>query len=763
MSRCRPSVLGSLLLLLLGAGVAGCDPEAPPPVAPPQLVTAPVPSPNAAAAAAPRIVAPYTPGGMWMPEQLPEHAATLKALGLEVDPGALTDPTSGVLGAVVSLGGCSASFISEDGLIATNHHCAIGALQYNSTPKDNLLRDGFLAKTRAEERWNGPSARVLVTMSLRDVTREITTGLAAAKGDLARDKLVEERGKELVAACEKGRPDRRCSVAEYFGGGQYRLVEQLEIKDVRLVFAPHDQIGDFGGEIDNWHWPRHSGDVSLFRAYVGKDNKPAEHADGNVPYHPPHRLKPPTKPLEAGDLVLVAGYPGATNRLRTAGEADEAVRFTYPHRIQWCDENIALLDKIRARNEDLKLKGTPIWRGLNNVRTKMKGIVDGLVKGGLAADKARSEAALQTWIQADPARKAAYGDVIGKMKALVDEREKTRATDAEVATMARLVNLYSAAATIVRMAEERPKPDAERDPAFQARNWERMAQDQASVQKRYDRVLDEGLLKLAVQRALRLPEKERPAFVAAVAGKKTDDASLDKALDALYGKTSLEDEKTRIKLLQTATTAELKKSKDPLLALAFALRPVHKAMEDREKAYTGAMLLLRPRYVEALRKMEQRPLAPDANNTLRVTYGTVRGYRPAPEAPVFKPFTSVGGMVAKNTGAEPFAAPANLLDAVKAKKFGPYAAADLGEVPIDFLSDLDITGGNSGSPTLNGRGEIVGLAFDGNYESMASDWLFMPEITRTIHVDFRYVMWLLDAVYPGQHLLREMGATPAFP
>ena len=761
MSRFRPS-LPSPLVLLLTAGLAGCDPEAPPPVAPQQ----PEPPPSASASAvpaAPRHVAPYTPGGMWMPEQLPEHAATLKALGLEVDPAALSDPTSGVLGAVVSLGGCSASFVSDDGLIATNHHCAVGALQYNSTPKDNLLRDGFLARTRAEERWNGPSARVLVTMSLRDVTKEVTAGLDAIKGDLARHKQVEERTKELVAGCEKGRADRRCSVAEYFGGGQYRLVEQLEIKDVRLVFAPHDQIGDFGGEIDNWRWPRHSGDVSLFRAYVGKDSKPADHADGNVPYHPPHRLKLPTKPLEEGDLVLVAGYPGATNRLRTAGEADEAVSFTYPHRIQWCDENIALLDKIRLQSEDLKLKATPTWRGLSNVRTKMKGIVDGLVKDGLAAKKARSEAELQAWIQADPARKAAYGDVIGKIKALIDEHDRTRAHDAEITTMTRLVSLYSAASTIVRMAEERPKPDAERDPAFQARNWERMEQDQATVQKRYDRVLDKALFKLAIQRALRLPEKERPEFIAAVAGKKTDDASLEKALDALYTRTGLEDERARIKLLKTATTAELKKSKDPLIKLALVLRPAHKAMEDREKAYAGAMLLLRPRYVESLRKFTQKPLAPDANSTLRVTYGTVRGYRPTVDAPVYKPFTSVTGMVNKNTGNEPFAAPAYLLEAIKAKKFGPYAAPALGEVPIDFLSDLDITSGNSGSPTLNGRGEIVGLAFDGNYEAMASDWLFMPEITRTIHVDFRYVMWLLDAVYPGQHLLKEMGATPAFP
>lgn len=741
--------------VLVFAALGGCGPEAPPPVVPKTEPTA--------APALPRQTTPYASGGMWMPEQIPEHAATLEGLGLEIDPGALSDPTSGVLGAVVSLGGCSASFVSDDGLIATNHHCAVAALQYNSTPKENLLRDGFLAKTHADERWNGPSARVYVTASLRDVTKQVRDGLEAIKDDAARTRKLEERTKALVNDCEKGRPERRCSVAEYFGGGQYRLIEQLQIKDVRLVFAPHDQIGDFGGEIDNWHWPRHSGDVALFRAYVGKDGKPAEHAATNVPYHPPHRLKLATKPLAEEDLVLVAGYPAVTNRIRTAAEADEATSFGYPYRIKQYEEHIALLDGLRAKSDDLKLKGTPLWRGFNNARTKYKGIVDGLVKGGLAAKKAKADADLAAWIQADPARKAVYGDVLDKIKALVAEREKTRVQDAELASSVRFVNLLGAATTIVRMAEERAKPDPERDPAYQDRNLDSLAQDQEQIEKRYDRTLDKAVFKLALQRGLRMPEKERPETMAAVLGKaKPTDEAIDRALDALYEKTSLEDVKKRVVLIRTARTADLKKSKDPFIRLAFALRPAMKAMEEREKARDGAMLLLQPRYAEAQRAFSGKSLAPDANRTLRITYGTVRGYRATPDAPEYVPFTTVSGMVKKSTGTWPFAAPANVLAAVKAKKFGPHVAPAMGEVPIDFLSDLDITGGNSGSPTLNGRGEIVGLAFDGNYEAMASDWLFMPDITRTIHCDFRYVLWLLDAVYPGHHLIREMGGVPAF-
>jgi Peptidase S46 len=760
MRYCSPR-RGSFALLL--AVLAGCGPEAPPPeVAPPPAPPPPAP----VAAPAPARPAYENPGGMWMPEQLAQQAGTLKSLGLEIDPAQLSDPTSPTLGAVVSLGGCSATFVSDDGLIITNHHCAVGALQLNSRPDKNLIRDGYIAKTRADELWNGPSSRVYVTQSLKDVTAQVTDGIAAVKDDQARQKLVEERQKALIAACEKGRPDRRCSVAEYFGGAQYRLIEQLEIKDVRLAFAPHAAIGNYGGEVDNWHWPRHTGDVAILRAYVGKDGKPAEHSESNVPYHPPYHLKLASKPLGAGDLVIVAGYPGATNRLRTSSEAEEATTFTYPHQIEWFDENIKLLDQLGARSAEIKIKGTNLWRGLNNYRTKTAGIIDGMAKGGLSAQKAKADADLEAYIDGDPARKATYGDVLGRIKALVDQRRATRAHDAELGETNRVVILYSAAAKIVRMAEERPKPDADRDPAYQERNWDRLDQEQQTAQKRYDRTLDTALFKLALQRALRLPEKERPEFVALLLGKgkaAPTDARIDAALDDLYKKTGLEDDKARIKLLRTATTADLKKSKDPLIKLALAMRPVQKAAEDREKAFTGAMLLLRPRYVAALQKMDPRPLAADANSTLRLTFGTVRGYKPTPDAAEVRPFTVISEMVKKSTGVEPFDAPAYLLDTIKAGKFGPYVDASLGEVPIDFLSDLDITNGNSGSSTLNGRGEVVGLAFDGNIESMASDWIFQPSITRTIHADIRYIEWMLDAVYPGHALLEEMGIKPAFP
>ncbi|MEP7125035.1 MAG: S46 family peptidase [Byssovorax sp.] len=765
------SHLSALALVVLAAVASACDPEAPPPVTPPPP-DPPLPPVATSVNAPPPAVKPpkplkttfENPGGMWMPEQLPEQAATMKAAGLEIDPGLLSQPTSEILGAVVSLGGCTSSFVSDEGLIITNHHCATGALQFNSTPKENLLVDGYLAKTRADERWAGPTARIFVTQASKDVTRDVRDGLEKIKSDKDRHDKIEEHEKALVAACEKDRPGLRCTVAEYFGGQQFRLIEQLEIKDVRLVFAPHEGVGNFGGEIDNWRWPRHDGDVSMFRAYVGKDGKPADHSAENVPYHPPRRLKLASKPLEAGDFVMVAGYPGQTNRLRTADEVEDNVGWGYPYRIKFCEENLALLDTLTKGNPDLKIKATPFIRGLGNTLTKFRGIEDGLGKGGLAEQKKKEEADLKTWVLAEPARKASYGDVLDKMTKLSVQLRKTREADAALSEVYRMVSLINSAGQIVRMAEERPKADAKRDPAFQERNWQRMEQAEASGQKRYDRALDKALLKLALQRAVRIPGKDRVAVLTTIVGKgDVTDAKIDAAIEALYTKTSLEDLDGRVKLLKTATTADLKKSKDPLIQLALKLRPLQKAVNDRTDAYDGAMATLKPLFIEALQKHSKTPLAPDANSTLRVTYGTVRGYRPSSEAKMYTPFTVVSEMVKKHTGVEPFNAPAAVLDAIKAGKFGPYVDQDLGEVPIDFLSDLDITGGNSGSATLNSRGELVGLAFDGNYESMASDWLFMPSVTRTIHVDLRYILWLLDAAYPGDHLLKEMGVTPAIP
>jgi hypothetical protein len=701
------------------------------------------------------------PGGMWMPHQLAAHAQKLKELGLAIDPATLTDPASGVLSAIVSLGGCSGSFVSPEGLVATNHHCATGALQHNSTPSANLLKDGYLAKTRADEKNNGPAARVYVTRATTDITQKMRAGLEKIADDKARYKEIEKRQKEAVAECEKGRPGIRCSVSAFYERSQWFLVEQLEIRDVRLVWAPPAGVGNYGGEIDNWRWPRHTGDVSIFRAYVGKDGQPADYSPDNVPYKPAHFLKIAKDPLREGDLVFVAGYPGRTSTLKTKAEVDEAVSWAYPRKQKMLEDYLARLEEATKGDKEAQIRATSYVRRFGNTLTNTKGQLDGLIKGGLAEQKQASEKALREFVAADPMRQAQWGKALDEIAAEVAKNAAHREKDAELDELT-LPRLVGAATTIVRMAEERAKPDAQRDPDYQERNWPRIEQGLKGLSTSYHRKVDEAVLGLALERTARVPESERtPAFAIVMgSGKDVSPDAIKKVVSSLYATTTLGDENARVELLKKGTLASLKASKDPLIQLGLKLRPLQKEIEDRDERTSGKMALLKPKYIEALTAFKKEPFAPDANSTLRITYGTVRGYKPTPEAKMYRPFTVLSEVIAKNQGKEPFDVPAPVVEAYQAKRFGPYVDERLGEVPVDFLADLHITGGNSGSATLNAKGELTGLVFDGNYEAMASDWLFMPAITRSIHVDARYISWLLDGPFGGDHILREMGVPP---
>ncbi|ACY17967.1 S46 family peptidase [Haliangium ochraceum] len=700
-----------------------------------------------------------SPGGMWMPRQLAAQAETLRALGLALDPETLADPLSPTLAAVVSLGGCSASFVSPEGLIITNHHCVQRALRYSSTPEANLVEDGYLAGARADEKSNGPEARVFVTQAIRDISDSMLAGMDDVSEPRAYFDELERRQKLAVAECERERPQVRCTVESFFRGAEYHLIEQLEIRDVRLVYAPPRGVGYFGGDVDNWMWPRHTGDFAMYRAYVGPDGQPADYAPDNQPFRPAHHLEIATEPLQAGDLVLVAGYPARTYRHRTAAEATFVVETYYPLRIEYLAEFAEALEELSARDEAAAIAAAPWMGGVKNSLKNNRGVLEGLEHGGLAADKAALESELRAWIAADEQRAQRYGGAIDQLAELQGEARATLRHDLGVQHLG-YAALYEAATEIVRMAEERPKADAERDPEYQERTWKDSEDALRNVTRTYHRGLDETMLRVTLRRAARHPE-DNADWLPLVLGEDRSEAAITRAIARLYDGTKLDDEELRLRLFREATLASLAKSDDPLIRLALALRPVERAVEEREERIEGARAAVAPRYIAALRAFSKGPLAPDANSTLRVTYGTVRGYRPQPQAEVYEPFTTLSGMVAKHTGEAPFHVPARVLETAAAQRYGAYRDPQLGEVPVNFLSDVDTTGGNSGSATFDAHGRLVGLLFDGNSESMASDWLFMPALTRGIHLDIRYALWLLDAVEHADHLLREMGVEPS--
>jgi Peptidase S46 len=706
-------------------------------------------------------------GGMWMPQQMIDLAPRLKKLGFQGNAKAFADLTGMPMGAVVSLGGCSASFVSRDGLIITNHHCVTGALQYNATPERNTVKEGFLAATKADEAWAGPGTRVLVTVAVREVTRDVVGKLGADLSDLDRELAIEKRTKELTASCEK--EGLRCRVASFFEGLKWFEIAQVELKDVRLVYAPPRSIGNFGGETDNWRWPRHTGDFAFYRAYVGKDGKPAAHDQANVPFQPRHFLSVDPAGASPGDLVVVAGYPGRTARHVTSREMKDTLEWNYPRVVRRYGDMLAILAELSKGSKETEIKVALRVRGLANSMKNRKGVIEGAKRDGLLARKAAAEAELQAWIDADASRKQKYGGVIAALDDLQARREAVRDRDATLQALYFNSSLLGSARTIRRVAEERQKPDADREEEYQQRNWERLRESQQRLQRTLDLGADRALLRYALLDAAALPREQRiealDALVGLSAGLAEAEASakVDAWLATLYATPSrIADAKERLALFD-GKPEEVLAAKDPFLDVDAALAPLDKQVRDAAKVRKGALARLGPVYMQAMLEKAGGLVAPDANSTLRVTFGTVKGVSPQ-DGVLYLPQTTLQGVVAKvRPGDAEFDAPPALLEAaarVLATRKGPFVDPKLRDVPVDFLSDVDTTGGNSGSAVLNGKGKLVGLLFDGTYETIASDLLFDPVNTRSIQVDIRYVLWVASQVSGATRVLQELGVRP---
>lgn len=355
--------------------------------------------------------------GMWLPEQLPDMGEELAGMGLELSAEQLADTSQAPLGAIVSFGEyCSASFISADGLIGTNHHCVTGLLQFNSDAEHDYGTDGYLAETRSDELSGGPTARAYVVDDITDVTESVKAKVRRWTKDKKRYELVEEAKKTLVAECEET-PNHRCLVAEYYGGRQYRLISRLEIKDVRVVYAPPDSVGNYGDEIDNWMWPRHAGDFSLVRAYVAPDGSSAEYSEDNIPYSPPHHLQIDATGGADGEFVMAAGYPGRTYRYRTARSMAFSAETAYPHGVQMADDILAILHAESAKDPEgaARLKAPIGW--ISNGRKYRQGNLDNFQGSGVVERKNKQWAELVAWVEADPVDTKIYGPVLGEMEA----------------------------------------------------------------------------------------------------------------------------------------------------------------------------------------------------------------------------------------------------------------------------------------------------------------------------------------------------------
>ena len=692
--------------------------------------------------------------GMWVPQQLPEIAGPLKKAGLKLSPQQISDLTGDPMGAVVALGGCTASFVSPNGLVVTNHHCAYGAIQLNSTAENNLIKNGFNAPTTADEVSAGPNARVFVLDEITDVTKDAKAAIAAAGDDaLARTKALEAFEKKLIADCE-AEAGFRCRLYSFSGGNTYRLFKNLEIKDVRLAYAPPGSVGKFGGDIDNWMWPRHTGDFAFYRAYVGKDGKPAAFSKDNVPYQPKHWLKFADQPLGAGDFVMVAGYPGSTNRYALAAEFDNTAQWTYPTIARHYKNQIAMVEAAGKQNADIQVKYAATMAGWNNTSKNYDGQLEGFKRIDAAGQKQREEAAVLGWLKGQGAKGQSALDAHAKLLDLLEQSKATRDRDLTLALFNNTAMLGSAT-QLYRLSIEREKPNAERESGYQERDLPAIEGGLKQLERRYVAAMDRQLQEYWLNEYIKLPADQRVAAVDAWLGG-NDAAAVKRALDRLAG-TKLGSTEERLKWF-AADRKAFEASNDPAIQYAVAVMPTLLKLEQERKTRAGENLAARPVYLQALadyKKSQGEFVYPDANLSLRITFGNVMGYAPK-DGVEYTPFTTLEGVVAKETGQDPFDSPKALLDAVAAKRYGGLEDKRIGSVPVNYLSDLDITGGNSGSPVLDAHGKLVGLAFDGNWESVSSNWVFDPKMTRTIAVDGRYLRWIMQEVYPAPQLLKEM-------
>jgi hypothetical protein len=692
--------------------------------------------------------------GMWLPHQM--SGLNLTAQGLKMNPGDLYKKDgTGLMSAVVNLGGGTGEFVSRDGLILTNHHVAFGALQRAATKEKDYIQNGFLAASRGEEiQASGYTADVLI--GYEDVTARIQKNIKAGMSYLDIYNALDKAQKEIVGQAEKGGKDLRCAVASMYSGNQFYLFTFKRLRDVRLVYAPPQDLGNFGGEVDNWMWPRHTCDFSFLRAYVSKDGLGAEFSPANVPFQPKSVLKISLDGVRDGDFTFVMGYPGRTFRNYTLSE----LRFDKEglgRRLDQFKEIIAFFEKAGQGRRDVEIKYAGLVKGLYNSLKNMQGKLEGMDKIDVFGKKKSNEENFLAWVAQDAGRQKRYGDSLSRVDAYMGKFGEYTWKNNYLTGLTGMTTsslLLGQAYLIYRTVEQRQKPDAEREPQFQERNLPYIKQRIQLAEREYDLTTDRAFLKHNLEKIIAMPDSQIPAALKDLGAKKSKEA-VDAFVDDLYDKTVLTSPEKRLELIGLKP-AQLAKLGDPLVALAAGLETELKVLREDGKALGQERSELKKIYEAALLERNGGNFAPDANGTIRFTYGPVKGYSPK-DAVLYLPRTTLRGVIEKDTGVFPFHVSDKMKALYRTRDFGPYRDSGLDDIACCFLNTTNVTGGNSGSPTLNARGEQVGIIFDMTYESVIGDYLIVPELQRSISVDIRYVLFVTDKFSGAKNVITELG------
>jgi hypothetical protein len=691
--------------------------------------------------------------GMWMLpliEKLNIGKMTEMGLRLTAEDIYSLNQTS-VKDAIVSIPGCTGEIVSSQGLLMTNHHCGYGSIQSHSTVEHDYLTDGFWAMTKEEELpCSGMYANFLVR--IEDVTEQVMAEIKEDMSESERTSAINEARRKIEKNATSGN-NYRVSVSSFFGGNYYYLLVYERYNDVRLVGAPPSSIGKYGNDTDNWEWPRHTGDFSIFRVYSGPDGKPASYSEDNIPLKAKNWLRVSLQERNIGDFTMTFGYPGRTQRYYTSYEVNELMTITNPNRvkIRGIKQDIWKNDMLEDRKINIQYASK--YSSSSNYWKYSIGMNTQLERLDVIAEKQSIEEQFNSWIGSDEAKREKYGQAVDLIKRAVEGRaEYLNAQQylSECIQGFELLGFNSFGSLLLTVL----KSDDEK---YVAQTISRTLGTLGEIYKDYSPSTDRKSAK-AMLRLYRddVPEKFHPDFYAKIVDRKYK-GDIDKFIDDIFDESLFANEdklrtflgKPSVKTLENDPVAEIAASINKMID--FVSSEISRFDEDINKG--------RRLWIAALMEMSpEKTFYPDANSTMRLSYGSVQDYDPR-DAVTYKHYTTIEGVLEKyKPGDYEFDLPERFIDLAQRKEFGRYASSE-GYMPVCFLTTNDITGGNSGSPVLNGKGELIGLAFDGNWEAMSGDVAYEPTVQRTIAVDIRYVLWIIDIYSGAGHLIDEMTIT----
>ncbi|MFC1726848.1 S46 family peptidase [candidate division KSB1 bacterium] len=695
--------------------------------------------------------------GMFTPDKI--KYLQLEKKGLKIPVEKIFDPPNpGLYEAVIRLGATS-EFVSSDGLILTNHHVAFGSVARISTVEKDYITDGFLAKTKDEEvqaqRYTGRIMRLY-----EDVTKDVLNGVKDNMTEENRtEKINENREKILEKARKKHKDIEEINISSYYDGNKYYMIGYFVIRDIRIVYVPPKSIGNFGGDVDNWEWPRHTGDFSFLRAYVSPDGKGVGYSPDNVPYKPRTWFEIETGGRNEGDFVFIMGFPGRTYRYKSSYYYEDRLTSYYPYYSDYRGARITFLENEMKQSKELELRFIQTTKGMNNGYKKACGILEWYKRHGIIENKRQKEKEFTEFINKDKKLREKFGNVLTEMKDLYTEKQKYNALNNALSSFG-YSDIMNAASSICTYSIEKTKPDKDRNRRYREQNIDRLqSQIKRSMSTAYLPLLKydfkAGLLWMAkLPENLRVPEIEELLLRASGI---TREEKIDNIVKEAFDNSRLLNPENIDNFFEFSTE-DLLNSDDIFIKVAAGLYNASEKISEFNRDFRERENILSRTYTAGMMKFDEskgKVLYPDANSTFRFNYGHIKGLEPR-DAVYYKPFTTLNGIVEKYTGEDPFDVPQQLLELAKNRDYGRWATPELGDVAVCFLDNLDTTGGNSGSPVLNAYGKLTGLHFDSNYEGLTGDFTYIPEYKRSIEVDIRYVLFIAEKMGAG-FLLDEMG------